>query len=72
MQEVVQQTRFYKSPEEAIGLFESEKFRNDTMPKVVDFCVEHAITESKPTVGFGDASAQLNFDATYIKNLQSQ
>jgi NitT/TauT family transport system substrate-binding protein len=72
MREVVEQTRFYKSPQEAMGLFESKKFQTETMPKVIDFCVEHEITQSKPTVGFGDATAQLNFDATYIKNVQSQ
>ena len=33
-------------------------------------CVKQNIVGQKPTVGFGDASAQLNFDATYIEKVQ--
>ena len=70
MKIVVQQTRFFKSPEEALGLYEGEKFQNDTMPKVVEFCVSHDIVDSPPNVAFGDAAAQLNFDTQFIKKVQ--
>ena len=72
MQQVVKETRFYKTPEEALGLFEADTFQNQTMPTVVDFCVAHDIVDKKPTVAFGDAAAQLNFDASYIKKLKEQ
>jgi NitT/TauT family transport system substrate-binding protein len=71
MKKVVQQTRFYQSPEEALKLLTSEEFRNKTMPTVVDFCVEHKIVEKKPTVGFDSADAQINFDTSFLKALSS-
>ncbi len=72
MQQIVQETKFYKTPAEALGLFESETFQNETMPTVVDFCVSHGIVEKKSTVGFGDEAAQLNFDASFIKKVQEK
>ena len=67
----MEETRFYKTADEALTLFNNETFQNETMPKVVDFCVSHNIVEQKPSVGFGDASAQLNFDPTYIQKVKS-
>jgi len=72
METVVQQTRFYSSPKDALALFASDSFANEIMPKVVDFCVEHAIVESEPSIGFGDAEAQFNFDGTYIIKMQDR
>ena len=72
MKIVVEQTRFYKTPDAAIALFEGPKFRDETMPKVVDFCVSHAIVDQKPTVGFDDPAAQLDFDTSYIKKVQAK
>jgi len=72
MKQVVKETRFYKTPEAAIGLFEGETFQNETMPLVVDFCVSHAIVDQKPTVGFGKADAQLNFDTTFIERVREK
>ena len=72
MKIVVRQTKFYQSPEAALALYESDKFQNETMPEVVDFCVSHDIVETKPNVGFGDAGAQLNFDVAFIKKVQSK
>lgn len=71
MEIVVQETKMYKTADEGIGLFEKEEFQTKTMPMVVDFCVSHDIISEKPTVAFGDASAQLNFDASYMKQVQS-
>jgi ABC-type nitrate/sulfonate/bicarbonate transport system substrate-binding protein len=72
MKKVVKQTRFYKNPAEALALYSSETFRQETMPKVVDFCVSHDIVDAKPTVGFDDASAQLNFDTSYITKVRDR
>ncbi len=72
MKEVVKQTKFYKNGDEALALFSKETFQKETMPKVVEFCVSHGITESKPTVGFGDDAAQLNFDGKYIEKVKAQ
>lgn len=72
MKQVVKETRLYKTPEEALGLFEAEPFQKRTMPAVVDFCVSHGIVEQKPTVGFDDAGAQLNFASTFIKKVNEK
>ena len=67
MEVVVQETKMYATPDAGIGLFEKEEFQSKTTPAVVDFCVTHDIVSEKPTVGFGDAAAQLNFDASHMK-----
>ncbi|QDV75855.1 hypothetical protein [Botrimarina mediterranea] len=67
MEIVVQETKMYATPDAGVGLFEKEEFQGTTMPAVVEFCVTHDIVSEKPTVGFGDAAAQLNFDASYMK-----
>lgn len=72
MKQVVKETQFYKTPDEAIGLFEGPKFRDDTMPMVVKFCVSHGMVDEEPTVGFDDPEARLNFDTTYIKKVQEK
>lgn len=71
MEIVVQETKMYQTPDAGIALFEKEDFQNKTMPTVVDFCLSHDIISEKPTVAFGDAAAQLNFDASYMKHVQS-
>jgi NitT/TauT family transport system substrate-binding protein len=71
MRIVVQQTKFYKTPADAKALFEKVAFQQETMPRVVDFCASHGIVDQKPTVGFGDPSAQLNFDTRYIDIVNS-
>ena len=71
MKIVVEQTKFYKTPADAVSLFESSAFQNEIMPKVVDFCVSHDIVGAQPKVGYGDAAAQLNFDTTYVKKVQA-
>ncbi len=70
MKQVVQETQFYKTPDEALGLFTGDKFPK-TMERIVDFCVSHKIVDAKPQVAFGSkdsaGNAQLRFDPTYIK-----
>ena len=72
MREVVKQTQFYSTPEAAMELFSKEKFQQETMPAVVDFCVAHGIVDSKPTIGFNDASAQVNFVTTYLESASAK
>lgn len=72
MKQVVKETRFYATPEAALKLIESEKFQNETMPQVVDFCESHEIVDKKPSVGFGQANADLNFDTRYLKRVQKK
>ena len=67
MEVVVQETQMYKTADAGIGLFEQEKFQSTTTPAVTEFCLSHDIVEEKPTIGFGDAESQLNFDASYMK-----
>ena len=73
MKIVVEQTKFYKSPDEALELFkDGSEFMAEIMPKVVDFCVSHNIVETKPAVGFQNEAAQLNFDPKYIQRVKDQ
>lgn len=72
MEVVVEETKMYTTPEAGIGLFENKEFQDKTMPHVVDFCMSHDIVSEKPTVGFGAADKQLNFDASYMKKLESK
>lgn len=67
MEVVVQETKMYTTPDAGVGLFEQDDFQIKTMPAVVEFCLTHDIVSEKPTVGFGDAAAQLNFDASFMK-----
>lgn len=67
MKEVVKQTRFYGTPEDALTLFNSEKFQNETMPQVSSFCESHGIVPSKPTIGFNKDEAQFNFTTKYVE-----
>ena len=66
MKIVVEQTRFYKNADEATALFTGDRFRNDTMPKVIEFCASHDIVDSEPNIGFDDESAQLNFTTKFL------
>lgn len=73
MKVVVEQTKFYKTPDEALALLkDGGPFMTEIMPKVVDFCVSHGIVESKPAIGFRDPAAQLNFDPQYIQQVKDQ
>jgi ABC-type nitrate/sulfonate/bicarbonate transport system substrate-binding protein len=66
MRTVVQQTVFYKTPADALQLFESNSFREQTMPTVVEFCLSHGIIDSKPSVSFGGDAAQLRFQSDIL------
>lgn len=72
MEVVVEETQMYKTPDEGITLFEKADFQDSTTPTVTEFCLSHDILAEKPTIGFGDAEAQLNFDASYMKQLAGE
>jgi ABC-type nitrate/sulfonate/bicarbonate transport system substrate-binding protein len=69
MKQVVQQTRFYKTPAEGLELLRSDKFRQVTMPAVADFCEKQEMFQVRPTVGFDSGDTQLNFDSSHLQSL---
>ncbi len=71
MEIVVEETQMYPTADDGIRLFEKTEFQDTTMPTVVDFCLSHDIVAEKPSIGFGDADAQLNFDPSYMKKVKS-
>lgn len=69
MRKVVEQTQFYKTPDEGAALLKSDAFQQ-TMKTVERFCVEQGLVEN-PQYGFGDESGkQLLFNPTFIENLE--
>lgn len=71
MKKVVTQTQFYKSPAQAMALLEDgSKFRTTTMPAVADFLVSHEMVSEKPSFGFGDVEAKLNFDSRFLLGIR--
>lgn len=67
MTKVVQQTRFYSEPKEAIALFGSEKFQKETMPVVSKFCEKYGLTTKPTTISYGTGEGMLDFDVSYMK-----
>ncbi len=70
MKIVCQQTRFYNTPTKGLALMDSQKFRTETMPYVLDWAVMRKVIDKKPTVGYNDPNAQLNFDDSYLKEFK--
>ena len=68
MKLVVQQTKFYSTPQDALALLEGQKFREQTMPMVAEFCVTHDMCETKPSFGFDDESKQLNITTKFLRS----
>lgn len=70
MKKVVEQTKFFGSPEKLGNLMENPKFKDEIMTKVVDFCVSHEIVPKKPSIGYGEANrvpdVDLRFSSDYI------
>ena len=61
-------TRFYANNDAGTTLFTSPKFQKTTMAQVVKTCQQIGVLEGgkAPKIGFGDPSAQLNFDTKYM------
>jgi len=72
MKVVVQQTKFYKTPEAGVALFSKPEFQSTIMPRVVDFCASHGIIDTKPTIAFGAGEAQLRFDTAYMNKIADE
>jgi ABC-type nitrate/sulfonate/bicarbonate transport system substrate-binding protein len=70
MKKVVQQTKFYSTPREALDLMTGKQIKPLT-EKVVEFCVKQEIVPSAPKVGYGTkteaAGVNLRLDPSYIK-----
>lgn len=74
MKLVCQQTKFYDTPEKGVALLNSQKYRDVTMPMVVEFAVSHEIVPASKNVkriGFEDSEALLNFTTKYIERVRS-
>jgi NitT/TauT family transport system substrate-binding protein len=75
MKKVVQQTKFYSTPKEALNLFTGKEIKSLTA-KVADFCVKQEITASPPKVGYGakaDApGVNLRLDPSYINEVAAK
>lgn len=68
MKLVVEQTQFYKTPEDALKLMRSEQFRSATMPTVAEFCKSQEMISGEASLGFDADDAQLNFDTSYLQS----
>jgi NitT/TauT family transport system substrate-binding protein len=70
MKKVVQQTKFYSTPKEALDLLTGAQIKPLTA-KVADFCVKQEIVPSMPKVGYGTkaeaADVNLRLDPGYIR-----
>lgn len=67
MKTVVQQTRFYSDPNDAIRLFTSDAFQKETMPIVSKFCVDYGMTQQPIALSFGTRTGVMDFDTRYLK-----
>ncbi len=71
MKIVVEQTQFYKTPDEGADLLNGDAFKT-IMKTVEGFCVSHGLVKN-PTVGYGSGqSAKLVFDASYIDEVKGK
>ena len=75
MKKVVQQTRFYNTPEKGLALLTGSELPG-IMKKVAEFCVSHEITASAPKLAYGSksqgADPHLLFDPSYIRIVQNK
>src|SRR5262245_14606697 len=75
MKKVVQQTKFYATPQEALALMNGAELKRLT-ERVTDFCVKQEIVSKSPKVGFGTkaetGNVALRFDPSYIKLTQEK
>ncbi|MBU0469154.1 MAG: ABC transporter substrate-binding protein [Candidatus Omnitrophica bacterium] len=71
MKKVVEQTKFYRTPDEALSLFEGEELKS-TMEKVVSYCIKRQIIEKDPSIDYANGDADLTFDSSYIKALMDK
>jgi NitT/TauT family transport system substrate-binding protein len=70
MRKVVEQTRFYGTPEAGLAVLLGGSTR-ETMNKVTDFCVRQDLVKTAPKIGYGSPAeapgSALRFDPSYIQ-----
>jgi len=75
MKTVVQQTRFYGTPQAGLDLLEGPEIKPLTQ-RVVDFCVKQEIVPTAPRIGFGTAEnnrgVALRFDPSFIREVATR
>lgn len=73
VEKVLLEVKFYKTPDAALTLLRSDKFRKETIPTIVDFCVQHELITAgnlpagKKQVAFDDEDGLLTFTTKYIE-----
>ena len=87
MKTVVQQTRFYETPDQVLTLFsggtvfpggkvETNGNLKEIMTRVIKFCVDHKIVTAAPEIGYGSKdkapNAALRFDPTYLELVKAR
>jgi hypothetical protein len=70
MRVVIQETSFYWTAQDGINWFRSDDFKKK-METVISTCQEIGVLEAgkMPTIGYGDSSKQLNFDAQFMEKV---
>ena len=74
MEECVQKTVFYKTPDEGLGLFAGDKFPK-TMNMVAAFCQQHEIVSEQPKFAFGSKAAEgihVRFDPSFMQHFKKK
>lgn len=66
MKTIVQQTKFFGEPSDAVRLFADERFQKETMPLVSKFCVKYGLTTTPVELSFGDGKGLMDFSSKYI------
>jgi NitT/TauT family transport system substrate-binding protein len=76
MKKCVEETRFYKTPDAGLKLFNAEKFQNETMKRVAKFCLDKEMVKKEAQYGFGPADkvkgAHLRFDPSFMEQLRDK
>ncbi len=72
MSKVVQQTRFYGTPQAALDLLTGAELKAVTQ-RVVDFCVKQEIVPTAPKIGYGSqadtGAVALRFDPAFVRQV---
>lgn len=70
MKKVVEQTKFYATPDAGIAVYGGDAFRA-VMDKVAAFCLEREIVPKKPAVAWAKGEGvQLRFDASFMEKVR--
>jgi len=73
METVVQQTKFYSTPQKGLALFTGSELPQTMNQKVIPFCVSHKIVPKTPTIAFGaSGNVNLRFDPSYMQAVANQ